>query len=98
MCKFSSFEQYEKAEKAVFIRRAKYAVKTRSFKLAAKLVNDIAKKHFARFLVLDSSGTKQFCWTRAGADAWLPFCAAGMARIVDTSDFSTVAERHHAYA
>ena len=97
MTKFPSFEAYQKAEKATLIRRAKYALKKRSFKLLGKVCNDIAKRQFARFLVVDCYGTFQLCWSLKGAYAWLPFCS-DFARIVDTSDFSVICERSQAYA
>lgn len=83
---------------ASFAKRAFQAVKAKSFSQAVKLANDVAKHHFARYLVVDANGTKQFAWTLSGAYAWIPFCAQELVRIVDTSDFSVVAERKQAYA
>lgn len=93
-----SFEAFQKAKNKAFISRAKYAFKKRSLKLAGKLCNDIAKNLWARYLVVDSFGTVIFCWTLAGAYDWIPYCAPGLARIVDTLDFTVVAERRQAYA
>lgn len=83
---------------ASFTSRTIQAIKAKSACQACKLVNDVLKHHFARYLVVDAHGTKQLCWTLASAYAWIPFCAPELVRIVDTYDFSIVAERSHIYA
>jgi hypothetical protein len=90
-----SFAQYEKRTIGAIKRRAAYAIKTRSFKLVACALGDFMRFNFARFLVVDSFGTIQFCWTLSQALAWLPLCAADFVMVVDTLDNSTVAQRRH---
>jgi hypothetical protein len=81
---------------AKFSTRAMGAARSGSFWQLAKLCNDIAKHHFARYLIVDAYATKQLAWTLKGAYAWLPFCAPEIVRIVDTLDFSIVVERRQA--
>lgn len=92
-----TFAEYDKKTNCAFFKRAKYALKTKSLRLLAKVGNDFLKHHYARFLVVDNHGTVIFCWTEKQALSWFPFCAPGLARVVDTRDFSVVAERRHFY-
>jgi hypothetical protein len=84
--------------KTSFIARTCKAVKSGSLSQICKLVNDVLKHHFARYLIVDAYGTVKMCWTLSGAIAWIPFCAPELARIVDTLDFTTIYERRQAYA
>ena len=97
MKKVPTFTAYKKAESNGFKSRAVYALKMKSLKAFLSLANDFAAVHFARYLVLDCHGTKRFCWTIEAAHAWLPYCSE-KARIVDTLDFTVVAERVQKYA
>ena len=97
MKKFATLATYKKAENTSFKKRLAYALKNKNVKALATLANDFAAVHFARYLVLDCFGTKKFCWSEKGAYAWIPFCSAN-AKIVDTLDFSILAERTQKYA
>ena len=97
MEKYSSFAAYTKAENSSFKKRLAYALKAKSLKGICSVVADVAAVHFARYLVLDCFGTKRFCWTLKAAYAWFPYCSA-QAKIIDTLDFSTIAERTQKYA
>lgn len=92
MNKFSTFTQYQKSEKSGLKSRIIIALKAQSMGGLFAVANDLAKRRFARFLVLDCLGTKKLCWSMAEAEAWIPFCSANM-RIVDTLDFAVVLER-----
>ena len=98
MSNANTLAQYKKQTKAAFVSRAKYAIKARSLKLCVKVANDFLKDKFARFLVVDSNGTIKFNWTLKGAYSWLAYGAKDFVQIVDTRDFSIVAERRQAYA
>ena len=56
------------------IRKLAKAIKSDARK-ALKAGNEWAKFWFADYCVVDNFGTRQLCWTRKGAMAWLPYCA-----------------------
>lgn len=42
---------------------------------AVKAIDTHITFNFAPFVVLDSYGTKQYCWSIASANEWLVYCA-----------------------
>lgn len=70
----------------------------RTLRKLSRAVNAALLAHFAPFIVWDSHGTKQPCWTMAQAEAWLPFCADRAAIVcANTRTILTVRQQSRAY-
>lgn len=75
---------------SIFKKAQKQAKKW--FNAQKRKVDAWAREHFARYMVLDTYGTCQLCFTMADAMDWLKFCSPD-ARIVCAETGALIAGR-----